>query len=337
MESWRDIKKIELHRHLEGSVRLQTILEAAHEAGVKLPTENILELKYYTSVLQPMPDLATVLKKLFVVQSVLATPGILKRIAYEACRDAFSEGIRVLELRYSPGFINFKHPSLTYDLIHEAIVAGVTQAETELKGKLAVGLIGIISRDLGMPDADKTTDFVLNNKSTFVGFDLAGDEAGFRSSLFKSCFDKIKGQGLGITVHSGEITTKGAAKLVQESVELLGATRIGHGVAIIHDLEVIEYVKSKNIVLEVCPTSNVRTQIVKNIKEHPIAKLIKEGVSITVNSDDPQFFGISLSHEYEALAEHLDFSLSDFEKLNEVALQATFIPKEKARAAFKEN
>jgi adenosine deaminase len=141
-------------------------------------------------------------------------------------------------------------------------------------------------------------------------------------------------QGLGITVHAGEITTPGASKLVQESIELLGATRIGHGVAIAEDPEVIDFVKSKNVVLEVCPTSNVYTKVCENIASHPISKLIKAGVRVTLNSDDPQFFGISLSHEYEVLARYLDFSLSDFEKLNEEALNATFIPKEKARKAY---
>jgi adenosine deaminase len=334
VKNWREVRKVELHRHLEGAVRLQTILEGAEEAGVVLPTKNILELKDYTCVLFPMADLATVLKKMFTVQAVLATPGILKRIAYEACRDAFTEGIRVLELRYSLGFINFKHPGLNYDLIHQSIVSGVEQAENELQGKLAVGLIATISRDIGMADAEKTTDFVVNHKDSFVGFDLAGDEAGFKSSLFKKCFDRVKSQGLGITVHAGEITTPGASKLVQESIELLGATRIGHGVAIAEDPEVIDFVKSKNVVLEVCPTSNVYTKVCENIASHPISKLIKAGVRVTLNSDDPQFFGISLSHEYEVLARYLDFSLSDFEKLNEEALNATFIPKEKARKAY---
>ncbi len=334
MESWREIKKVELHRHLEGSVRLQTILEAAQEAGVTLPTENILELKNYTSVLSPMSDLAMVLKRLSTVQSILSGPKVLKRVAYEACRDAFSEGIRVLELRYSPSFICLNHPGLSFENVHQAIVEGVGQVETELQGQMAVGLIGIISRDLGMSAAEETVALVEKNKNTFVGLDLAGDEEGFSSSLFRNCFGRIKNSGLGITVHSGEITTPRAAKSVRESIEALGATRIGHGIAIARDPEILEFVKSRDVVLEVCPTSNVYTGVCDDISGHPISKLIKRGVKVTVNSDDPQFFGISLSHEYEALARYQDFSLDDFKRLNEEALNATFITKEKARKAY---
>lgn len=335
MENWREVKKVELHRHLEGSIRLQTIFDSAVELGFKLPEHNLLKFREIVCVLEPMKDLATVLNKMTFAQSILATPGIIEKVAYEACHDAFNEGIRVLELRYSPGFVSLGHKNLSYEKIHEAILRGVRRAENERSGKLAVGLIAIISRDQGFEEAARTADFVLGNKDTFVGFDLAGDEKVFEIDTFKKYFDQMRKSGLGVTVHSGEVP--GAAQHVREAIEKLGAQRIGHGVAIHDDPTVIDFVKTRNVVLEVCPTSNVYTCVADSVKTHPITKLIKAGVKVTVNSDDPQLFGITLSHEYEALASELNFSLNDFEKLNQEALQATFIPRDKAQFAFSDS
>lgn len=332
---WRKFRKIELHRHLEGTVRLQTVLDVADEAGVSLPTRNLEELKRHALVLEPMENLAAVLDKFWLVQSVLATPSIIERISYENCKDAFEEGIRVLELRYSPSFINAHHPTLNYDIIHEAIVKGVNRAEKELNGRLAVGLIAIISRDQPMEEADKTTDFAINHRKTFVGFDLAGDEAGFPCRLFEKFFKKVRQAGLKITVHSGEADVPDSAKFVQESIEHLGAQRIGHGVQVAKDRKVADFVKKRDVVLELCPTSNVLTRAVPNIKSHPIKKLMEWGVPVTVNSDDPFLFGIDLTHEYEVLSQELDFSKKDFESLNERALKATFIDADKAARAWK--
>ena len=317
---------------MEGAVRLQTVLDVADEAGVRLPTRKLEEIRHHALILEPMADLATVLNKFELVQSCLATPGILKRVAYENCIDAFNDGIRVLELRYSPGFIAMNHPQLHFDSIHRAIVDGVEKAEKELKGKLAVGLICIISREQPALEHEKTVDFVLRNRDGFVGFDLAGDEAAFPPGPFKKYFDRIRTTSLGITVHSGEVP--GSATSVRECIELLGAQRIGHGVQIIHNPAVMDFVIEKNVTLENCPTSNFLTHGVDKLENHPLPLFLKKGVPVTLNSDDPHIFGIDLTHEYEVSQKFLKLTQKDFDRLNQQSLKVSFIDKKKVQNAW---
>ncbi|MDZ4676061.1 MAG: adenosine deaminase [Oligoflexia bacterium] len=333
MSKWRSFKKVELHRHMEGSVRLQTVLDVASEAGVVLPSRNIEVLRKYACVTSPMENLAVVLDKFWLVQSVLATPGIIERVAYENCIDAFNDGIRVLELRYSPSFMSVNHPELTYDSIHQAVLAGVSRAQKELKDKIAVGLICIITRDQPFTEAEKTADFAIENKDTFVGFDLAGDEA-ISSSVFAPLFKKVAHSGIKITVHSGEANVLNAPQLLRQTIEELQPARIGHGVQVINDLKIIEFVKQSGVVLELCPTSNLLTKAVGNILEHPLKKLLDMGVKVTLNSDDPHLFCIDLTHEYETMATHHGMGVEEFNLLNSIALKASFISPEKIKKAW---
>lgn len=325
---------MELHRHLEGAIRVQTILDVAGEAGVDLSCESLEELREKALILKPMQNLKEVLDKFWLFQSVLANPSIISRVAYENCIDAYHDGIRVLELRYSPSFINHNHPELNYDVIHEAIVGGVKKATHELGGKIAVGLICIITRDQPLAEADRTADFAINHRKSFVGFDLAGEEVGFKSSQFVNYFERVKKAGLRITVHSGEEAVAEAPQFVKESIELLGAERIGHGLQIIHDKKVIDFVKSRNVVLELCPSSNVITNAVKDLKSHPIKRLMDLGVRVTLNSDDPHIFGIDLTNEYEVLEQELGFTERDFETLTKEALEATFVNSNVVQSAW---
>ncbi len=325
MTPLRKIKKVELHRHLEGSVRLQTVLDVAQDAGIRLPTTDLEELKHHALIIEKMADLETVLNKFMLVQSALATPAIIRRVSYENCIDAFNDGIRVLELRYSPSFINLNHPSLDYDMIHKAVVDGVAQAEKELDGKMAVGLICIISRDQPPGEATKTVDFAAAHSRSFVGFDLAGSEVGYPVSSFRKHFDKARRAGLGITVHSGEARVNEAPGWVKEAVTELGASRIGHGVQIIHSTEVMDFVKKNDVTLEVCPTSNILTSAFDTLSDHPIRKFLDYGIRVALSSDDPHIFGIDLTHEYEVLEKELKFTTAEFDRMNAYALEASFI------------
>jgi adenosine deaminase len=338
IQEFKSFKKVELHRHLEGSVRLSSLLEMGRDAGVRFPPEvNDLEtLKNHACVTKPVENLKAMLLKMDVMQSILATEKIIERVAFEACEDAFNEGIRILELRYSPGFIKIGHPQLTSQKIHDAIRGGVTRAEKLFKGKLAVGIIGIITRELSFAEAKSTTDFILENQNSFVGIDLAGDEAGVSALGFKNLFRNISDAGLGITIHGGEALFKESAQNVLESIEVLGARRIGHGIQIASDPNILKKVAMSGAVLEVCPTSNALTGAVASIKAHPVRKLLDAGVKVTINSDDPTFFGINLTSEYELLAREFNFSFHEFEQMNLVALKASFISPTKVAAAWKD-
>lgn len=315
------IIKAELHRHLELCLRPETIWELAPEFGIHLKSQEDFQDRFM--ILEPMKDLGTVLNKFLDTQKLLATPEILERISYEACVDAYrKEGIRILELRYAPTFIQQGH-NMSFEQIHEAIVAGVNRAEVEYP--IAVGLICIIQRILPVKEAERVTDFAIANKDTFVGLDLADNEEGFDSKPFASFFHKAKKAGMGITIHSGEAPHPKAPSWVMEAVEVLGATRIGHGVQIYRDPKVMESVRDQSIVLELCPTSNMLTNAIPNLKLHPLKQFLDFGILTTINTDDPGIFNTNMNREFRVSRDLIGLSQADLEKCSQIAAENSFI------------
>ncbi|RME15734.1 MAG: adenosine deaminase [Bdellovibrio sp.] len=320
-----DIKflpKVELHRHLELSLRAETIKELAPSHGIEVPDEKTFKERFL--ILEPMKDLASVLNKFLDTQKLLSSKEILERITYEACEDAFNENIKILELRYSPTFIQQGHEHLSFQDIHEAIVAGKKKAEENFP--MCIGIICIIQRILPVKDAQKVTEFAIDNKETFIGLDLADNEVGFDSKPFAPFFQKAKEAGLGITVHSGEANVPKAPRYVMDAIEYLGATRIGHGIQIYKNPEVMAFVAENNIVLELCPTSNWLTQAIPDLKDYPIRRLIDAGVKVTINTDDPGIFNTNLNKEYEILVNYHQFTREELIQLAKNAGHASFLP-----------
>lgn len=316
------IIKAELHRHLELCLRPETIWELAPQFGITLKSQQDFQERFM--ILEPMKDLGSVLGKFLDTQKLLATPEILERIAYETCIDAFTkEGIRILELRYAPTFVQMGH-NMTFEQIHEAIVAGVNRAELECP--IAVGLICIIQRTLPVIDASRVADFAIANKDSFIGLDLADNEEGFDSKPFAALFHRAKKAGLGITIHSGESANPKAPKWVMDAIEVLGAERIGHGVQIYRDEAVMKTVRDQKIVLELCLTSNLLTQAVAHLKFHPLKQLFDFGILTTINTDDPGIFNTNLNREYRVARDIIGMTQADLEKCAQIAAEASFIP-----------
>lgn len=321
----KQIPKAELHRHLELSLRDSTIQELAPQFGFDLSKEGAFE--HHFKILEPMKDLGSALHKFLDTQKLLATEEILERIAYEACEDAFNEGIKILELRYAPTFVALNHPELSFQSIHDAFMKGVNNAEHNLQ--MAVGMIGILQRILPVEENLKVVDFIIKNKDSFVGIDLADNEVGFDPAPFAPCFEKAKEAGLRITVHAGEALEKGSERNILDSVSKLHAERIGHGIQCYRDPEVLDFVVKNQIPLEVCPTSNILTGAVSNIQEHPIKKLLEAGVNVTISSDDPGIFNKNTLEEYELLNTELNLDESTLIKCSHRAAQASFIDQDK--------
>lgn len=318
----QNIPKVELHRHLECSMRFSTFLELAEEAGIEVP-KDIHQAKDAFLVTSPMKDLESVLRKFLHVQKVIGDPMALTRITYEIIEDAVKEGIRILELRYAPTFITESHPHLNFEKVHEAIMKGVQRASHM---PIAVGVMAIIQRIKPVAQAEAVLDFVLNHRDSFIGIDLADNEDGFKPDIFKSVFDRARNADLPITIHAGEALIPTSAQNVRSAIEDLGARRIGHGLQIIHDPKVMDLVRERGIPLELCPTSNYLTQAIPSLAEHPIRKLMEAGIPVTINSDDPGVFDIDLVNEYEVLSGLLHFTEAEFNKCNDIAAQASFIP-----------
>ncbi|HMN68907.1 MAG TPA: adenosine deaminase [Bdellovibrionales bacterium] len=329
MSPLEKITKAELHRHLELCLRPDTIWELAPQFGIALKSQQEFQDRFM--ILEPMKDLGTVLNKFMDTQKLLASPQILERIAFEACEDCYlKEGLRIVEFRYAPTFIEQGH-DMTFEQMHEAIVKGIRRAEATYP--MAVGLIAIIQRILPVKDAERVTAFAIEHKDSFVGLDLADNEEGFDSKPFAPLFHQAKA-GLGITVHSGESSHPKAPKWVMDAVDVLGAERIGHGLQIIHDPEVMTKIRDQGVVLELCPTSNMLTNAVPDLKDHPLKKLYEFGIQTTINTDDPGIFNTNLNREYRICREVLGMSESDLEKCAQIAAERSFIPRAKRQAVW---
>lgn len=327
----RALPKVELHRHLDCSMRWSTMVELAKTLNLGLP-ETPAELKKALLITEPMRDLESVLKKFLYAQKLLASEEILERLAFECCEDAYQDGIKLIEFRYAPTFIRDGHPALSFQKIHEALLRGLKKAEATYP--MATGLICILQRIYEPQDCEQVLNFAIDNKKTFIGIDLADNEEANPSKKFAGLFEKARLEGLNITIHSGETPHPAAAQWVKDSVEILHATRIGHGVQIIQNPQVMEFVKAKNVTLEVCPISNYLTQAFGPHELHPFKKLDEAGVKVTINSDDPGIFDTTLSQDYAVLNQYFGYQEKDFKRLNITAYHASFIAEDKKRAVY---
>jgi len=323
------LPKIDLHRHLDCSMRWSTLIEVARTLKLDFPENPELQQRHFL-VTEPMLNLGAVLGKFLMAQKVLASEEILERLAFEVCEDAFNDGVRILELRYAPTFISDGHANLTFEKIHQAFLRGLERAKKKMP--MAVGLICILQRTLPLDKVDRVTQFAIENKKTFLALDLADNEVGFEPKLFAPYFEAGRKAGLRITIHSGEAPNPNASQWIRDSIEILGAERIGHGIQAICDPKIRALLITKNIPLEVCPYSNYLTQAFSTYENHPLQKLFKLGVPLTLNSDDPGMFASCLSDDYYLAHRYQSFSADDFKKCNTTAYQHSFISEpEKAR------
>ena len=326
------IPKVELHRHLEGSIRPSTLRELAVGAGLNVPASDGA-FRDADLVCKPVADLSTMLRKLLAPQKLLSSAAVLERLAYEAVEDASNEGVRLLELRYAPTFIAKGHRQLDFDRIHAAVCAGLARAKKDFPA-VATGLICTVQRTLPLADAETVVRFALEHRETFIGLDLADDEENYACAPFARAFEKARAGGLKITVHAGEANVPSAARSVMDAVEILGAMRIGHGVQIWRSEQATELIKAKKIPLELCPSSNWLTQAVPTLEAHPFRGLMDDGVMVTICSDDPGTFGIDLVNEYRVLSELHGLDVDDFDRINDLAAAVSFIPFKDKQAAW---
>lgn len=319
--SIKNIPKVELHRHLDCSWRYSTLVEIAHKQGL-IEKNQFSKIEDQFLVTAPMTNLAQVLSKFSEAQKILKEPGILKRLTYEVIEDSYNEGIRLIELRYSLNFIA-EFSGISYEKIHKDIVDGMIEAQKKIP--IDVGLISIFQRGQSLENLKKVLDFTLNHKETFVGVDLADSEEKFNPTDFKLIFDKLHEAGFPVTIHSGETPDSGAAQRIKDSIEILHAQRIGHGIQLITNKEILDFVKNRKVLLEVCPVSNALTKAFTNLAQHPFNDLYKSGVQVSINSDDPGIFNTQLCDDYAYLIHKFNYTYEDLKKINQMAWNASFI------------
>ena len=309
----------DLHRHLDGSVRLQTIIDLAQEHGIELPAHTVESLRPHVQVMGAESGLMEFIAKFRYLSEVLFNAEACRRIARENVEDAQREGIDYIELRFSPSFMAQAH-RLDPSEVVEAVITGAGE------GAIATGvrtqLIGILSRTYGVEACLAELEALLEHRESLVAVDLAGDEKKFPAVLFGEHFNRVRDAGLHVTIHAGEAD---GAHSVWSAINDLGAERIGHGIRSVEDPALVECLVSRNIGLEVCLTSNVQTSTVIDLQSHPARYLLQQGVTLNLNTDDPGISGIDLPHEFEvaAPAAGLDAAMIRQSQLN--ALDMAFI------------
>jgi adenosine deaminase len=318
--TYNDLPKTEIHCHLEGAIRTQTLIDVARQYNLPLPSYQPEELNKHVKVLDQWRDLHAVLEAFTIAQNSLVAPEVVERIAWELFEDAAAQNIRLLEVRFSPDWA-FTPNRLDWDAALEGILRSKARAEHEFD--MAVGLIAITSRGRGPESCVKTVEWAIRQKGHIHGIDLADSERDFPLKDFIPSVGRAKEAGLKVTIHTGEDTP---ASFVVDTIRLAEPDRIGHGIHVIEDPAAVDLVKQRGITLEVNPWSNYLTSSVHRIEDHPLKRLFDLGVRVTVNSDDPEVLNTNLNNEYRIAHEILGMSREDLAQCNRYAYEASFIP-----------
>lgn len=309
----------DIHRHLDGNIRIQTILELGQQYNLDLPAYDIEFLRPHVQVMDNQPDLLSFLSKLDWGVKVLASLDACKRIAFENMQDAAQQGLDYVELRFSPGYMGMTH-QLPLEGVVEAVIAGIKEGSQAYGVK--ANLIGIMSRTFGQEACEKELNALLAHKNDIKALDLAGDELGFPGNLFIDHFKKARDAGWHITVHAGEAA---GPESIWQAIEELGAERIGHGVKAVQDLKLLDYLAKHQIGIESCLTSNIQTNTVPSLAEHPLKTFLEHGVLATINTDDPAVEGIEIQHEYLTAAPLAGLSPEQIYTAQENGLKIAFL------------
>ena len=316
------LPKVDLHRHMEGSLRLETLAEIAQEHGIDLPSYDIEYLRRFATVTtDERPDFNLFLAKFTFLQRFYPTQAAVERVAYEAVADAAADNVAYLELRFNPAA-----PTREQDFSLDQVVTWVCSAVARARRDcgIDVNLILQIDRRGSLDMASRILDIALAHRDEgIVGLDLAGYEVAYPARRFADVFHRAVREGLGITVHAGE---EGGAENVREAIELLGARRIGHGVRSIEDSQVVQLVRERGVTLEVCPTSNLQTAVVRRWSAHPLPDLLALDLRVTINTDDPSISDTTLTDEYMVAMMTIGMKLRQIKRTIVMAAEGSFLP-----------
>jgi adenosine deaminase len=334
-ELWQTLwawPKIELHRHLEGSIRLPTLIEVAREYDITLPAYDVEQLRPHVQVTdEDEATFAVFLSKFSVLRQFYCSLDIVRRITREAIEDAAQDNIRYMELRFTPHALA-QQSGLPYADVIGAVTEETQRAEKDFKTR--VRLIVSVNRHESVDIATQVLDAVLAlNHGVVVAMDLAGQEPDYSAHPFRPVFERAKEAGLHLTIHAGE--WKGAEN-VRDAIEVMGAERIGHGVRAIEDERVVRLITERGITLEVCPISNLHSGVVSQPQHHPLLDLANLAVSTTINTDDPSLSNTTLTDELALAHTGLGMSLGMVKTNILNAARAAFLPEPERIALLSE-
>lgn len=327
---YKNLPKIELHRHLEGAIRFSTILEVVRSGALGITYTGEKALRSLVQIQSTDPySMGTLFHKFDTLRKFYKSPQIISRIAYEAVEDAKNEGIHYLELRFTPVALSRVNDFPMQEVI-SWVVDSVEKAAKDFQ--LPTGLIASINRHESFSLAEEVAHLAVDFQDRgIVALDLAGKETPGNARPFAPLFAEVREAGLGITIHAGEW---GPAENIIEAIELFETRRIGHGVRVFESEKAVALAKERNVVFEVCPISNLMTGIVPSMEEHPLPKLIEAGLKVTLNTDDPSIFNINLADEFRTAHQCFNIDLLDIKQTIMNAGEAVFSQSEYALTAI---
>ena len=315
----RQLPKAELHCHLDGSVRPETLFELAREHRIQLPRQTPEELRHFMRV-DDAQNLEDYLRKFDVTISVLQSEEALERVAYELAEDASDDGVRYIEVRNAP-ILNVVQ-GLTLVQAVEAPLRGLRRAEKEfgITARFIIAGLRQFPPENSLELARLAVEF---KDEGVVAFDLAGGEKGNPASRHAEAFRYAREHNLAVTVHAGE---GDGPESIRQAVHICGANRIGHGTRLIEDPELTDYVNDRRIALEVCLTSNVQTRVADSYETHPLREYFDRGLNVTLNTDNRLMSATTLTDEYVHAAENLGFTVEELAGIALNGFESAFLP-----------
>jgi aminodeoxyfutalosine deaminase len=322
----REMPKVELHVHLEGSIRPTTLLTLAERNGVALPADDLDGLREFYR----FTDFDHFIEVYFAISGCLRKVEDFSLIAQEFGADMARQNIRYAEVTFTP-HTTTENTGLSFD----AILAGLNEGRARAQADHGVEFGWVLDIVRDFPDSrHQVAEWAARAMDRgVVGFGLGGTEVGFPPEWFADAYAVAQGAGLHSVPHAGEVA---GPESVWGAIRALGAERIGHGVRSVEDPALVDYLRDHQIPLEVCPTSNLCLGVYPSYEEHPVRWLWEQGLYVTVNSDDPPMFNTDLVREYQALSDHLGFSASELEELSLNAVRASLLPGDQ-KAALEQN
>ncbi len=316
-----NLPKIELHCHLDGSVRVSTIIDIAKKENIEIPSFKEEIVKKFIEVPKDCKSLNEYLKKFELPNKIMQSSYSLERIAFELLEDAANENIKYIEIRFAPQL--HTKGGLSFDQVIKSVLKGVKKAEDiyDIRGNLILGCMRNMSIESGLEVVKEGSKFLNNG---VVAIDLCGPEYEGFAYEYKEITDLAKELGYEITIHAGEAAS---AQNVIDAINILGATRIGHGVRIKDMKEAYDLVKEKKITLEMCPTSNIQTKAIDDFYNYPFYDFYKDNIKVCINTDNRTVSNINLTNEISLISNEFKISLDDYNKIYKNSIKASFADK----------
>jgi adenosine deaminase len=322
----KKLPKVEQHVHIVGSTRPETLLWLAEDGGLDKPFKTPRDAQRFFKY-RSFPQFIDVY---CTVVDCITKESQFERITYEMLESDAQCNVQYVEASFSAPDHVLR--GLDYGKMLDAINRGISRARMDfgIECNIRVDLVRNYGPERGM----EALDWIEGKSDNIVSIDLGGSEERFPAKPYKAVYQRARNMGLHLVAHAGEAA---GAESIWQAVDELGVERIGHGVTAINEPELLEHLKKRSITIETCPTSNLRTRVVRTLKSHPVKVFYDLGLTVTVNTDDPSMFGTDMNRECLQLHRQLGFSLSELFKLSLNAVNSSFLPEEsksKMRESF---